>query len=167
MIKIKKLIVVSILTLLCVSFELASAQSVIQKQSLDIFPSPQEGYTQFVIDVPHSDKDNQKKIELFVGKWAETDKCNTHVLSGVLQEKDLQGWGYTFFEFETKGDIMSTMMGCPDSEKINKFVHSQGKVVRYNGKLPLVVYVPEGYEVQYKIWKAEDDIFKALEIKQK
>lgn len=155
------------ITLAGVCLGQANAQSVIQKQSLDIFPKPEEGYAQFVIDVPHSDKDSEKKIEIFVGKWAETDKCNTHVLSGVLQEKDLQGWGYTYFEFDTKGDIMSTMMGCPDSEKINKFVKSQGKIVRYNGKLPLVIYVPVGYEVQYKIWKAEEEVFKGLEVRQK
>jgi ecotin len=27
--------------------------------------------------------------------------------------------------------------------------------VRYNSKLPVVVYVPEGLEVRYRLWKAE------------
>lgn len=143
------------------------AQTVLQKQSLDIFPKPEEGYKQLVIEVPHSDKDDLKKIELFVGKYMETDKCNHHSLSGNFEEIDLQGWGYSYYKFNTNGDIASTKMGCPDSEMITQFVKSQGKFVRYNGKLPIVIYVPDGYDVQFRIWKAEDETYRAAEVRNK
>ena len=28
-------------------------------------------------------------------------------------------------------------------------------LIRYNSKLPIVVYAPEGVEVQYRVWKAD------------
>lgn len=142
----------------------ASAQT-IQKQNIDIFPKVEEGYEQFVIEVPHSDKDHEKKIELIIGKVIEVDNCNKHSLSGSLEEKNLEGWGYTYYTFESNGDVLSTMMACPDSEKVHKFIASKSELIRYNGKLPVVVYVPEGFEVRYKIWKAEDEEFKALKTK--
>ncbi|SRR5690625_3733191 len=155
----------TVIILFALGVNTLSAQSPIQKQSMDIFPEAEEGYTQFVIEVPHSDKDNEKKIELFVGKMMSVDNCNTHMLSGTFQENDLSGWGYTYFTFDSDGGVASTMMACPDDEKTERFVKSKSEMVRYNGKLPLVVYVPEGYEVQYKIWKAEDETFKGLEVK--
>jgi ecotin len=35
--------------------------------------------------------------------------------------------------------------------------------VRYNSRLPLVVYVPEGLEVRYRLWKAEPETRPAKE----
>lgn len=152
------------LILLFMNMYSASAQ-IIQKQNIDIFPKAEEGYEQFVIEVPHSDKDHEKKIELIVGKVMEVDNCNKHRLAGSFEEKDLEGWGYTYFTFESDGNVASTMMACPDTEKVEKFISSQSELIRYNGKLPVVVYVPEGFEVRYKIWKAEDEEFKALKTK--
>lgn len=33
---------------------------------------------------------------------------------------------------------------------------------RYNSKLPVVVYVPDGLEVSYRIWGADEKIGKAV-----
>jgi ecotin len=30
-------------------------------------------------------------------------------------------------------------------------------LVRYNSRLPLVIYVPEGVEVRYRVWRADPD----------
>ncbi|MGN0003917.1 MAG: ecotin [Sphingobacterium composti] len=139
------------------------AQQVITKQDLSIFPKPEAGYKKVVIEVPHSDKDNKKKIEFSVGKWMEVDGCNFFNLQGTLETKDLQGWGYNYYVFKTNGQVTSTMMGCPDAEKRNLFVTAQPEIVRYNGKLPIVIYVPEGYDVQFKIYKAEEDTYWAAE----
>lgn len=35
-------------------------------------------------------------------------------------------------------------------------------MLRYNSKLPIVVYTPENVEVKYRIWKAEDKIQDAV-----
>jgi ecotin len=30
-------------------------------------------------------------------------------------------------------------------------------LIRYNSRLPVVVYVPEGVEVRYRIWRADPE----------
>lgn len=143
------------------------AQQMITKQNLSIFPKPEAGYKKVVIEVPHSDKDAQKRIEFSVGKWMEVDGCNFFNLQGELEKKDLQGWGYNYYVFRTNGQVTSTMMGCPDAAKRNLFVSAQPEMVRYNGKLPIVIYVPDGYEVQFKIYKSEDETYFAAEERSK
>lgn len=52
---------------------------------------------------------------------------------------------------------MSTMMAAPEgSEKVKKFVSGTPLLIRYNSRLPIVVYAPEGYEIKYRIWTAGD-----------
>ena len=151
-----------LMALITLSFN-AMAQQVITKQDLSIFPKPEAGYKKVVIEVPHSDKDNQKKIEFSVGKWMEVDGCNYFNLHGTLETKDLQGWGYNYYVFKTNGQVTSTMIGCPDAAKRNIFVTAQPEMVRYNGKLPIVIYVPEEYQVQFKIYQAQDETYFASE----
>jgi ecotin len=47
----------------------------------------------------------------------------------------------------------------PGAEKVDRFVTLGGKpyLIRYNSKLPVVVYVPEGFEVRYRIWRADPE----------
>jgi ecotin len=40
-------------------------------------------------------------------------------------------------------------------------VRGEGFLLRYNSKLPVVVYVPNGFEVRYRIWRADESIGKA------
>ncbi len=44
----------------------------------------------------------------------------------------------------------------PGAPKVERFVALGGEpyLIRYNSRLPVVVYVPEGVEVRYRIWKA-------------
>lgn len=136
-------------------------------QDISIFPKPQAGVTQWVINVPHSENDDQKKVEIYVGKTQEVDKCNNHILTGSFETKPLEGWGYEYLVFTTNGNIMATQMGCMDNTKAAKFIMAQPQVMRYNGRLPIIVYAPEGYEVKYKIYKAEPEFYKAGEVRQK
>ena len=56
------------------------------------------------------------------------------------------------------------MMACPPGqEKTEAFVlvGGEGLLVRYNGKLPVVTYVPEGFEVRYRIWAAGEAVGRA------
>ena len=162
-----KLKVLSILVAFITLSVQAMAQQVITKQDLSIFPKPEAGYKKVVIEVPYSSKDDQKKIEFSVGKWMEVDGCNYFNLQGTLESKDLQGWGYNYYVFTTNGQVTSTMIGCPDAAKRHLFVTARPEMVRYNGKLPIVVYVPEEYDVQFKIYKAEEETYWAAEEKSK
>ncbi len=40
-------------------------------------------------------------------------------------------------------------------------VRGEGFLLRYNSKLPVVVYVPEGFEVRYRIWQAGEKVIRA------
>lgn len=135
--------------------------SMAQTSQVDLSPfgPAKKGYVQYVIDLPHSTtgQDYNKKVEFYVGKMAEVDVCNSHFLGGALAAKELKGWGYTYYEFETDGMIMGTMKGCLDNRKELKFVAARSMTIDYNGRMPIVIYVPEGYEVRYKIYTAAAD----------
>ncbi|MGG5508063.1 MULTISPECIES: ecotin [unclassified Myroides] len=139
--------------------------SMAQKVDVSIFPKPEKGYKQMVIEVPHSKLDDNKKIEFTIGKMMEVDGCNSFGLMGKLEKKDLQGWGYDYYVFQSKGDVFSTQMACPDAPKRNLFVSSQPETTRYNGRMPIVIYVPEEFEVKFKIYTAGQDEYEAQEVR--
>lgn len=145
----------------------AIAQQTVYKTDVSIFPSPKEGYKQVVIDVPHSAQDANKKLELLVGKWMETDGCNHYGLTGTLEKQELQGWGYDYYNFETDGGVFSTKKGCLNAKKKNEFVYGPSKIVAYNGRLPIVVYIPEDHEVKFKIYVSDGDLYQASEVRSK
>ncbi|WP_244614359.1 ecotin family protein [Elizabethkingia argenteiflava] len=142
------------------------AQS-IYKVGLEAFPPPQKGQKQMVIEVPHSANDINKKIEIFVGKTMQTDGCNKTFLSGEFKNTPLEGWGYTYLTFTTKGDIGSTRKACRDAHPKMEFVTSSGYLTDYNGRMPIVLYIPEGYDAKYKIYQADPDFYSATEILEK
>ena len=53
----------------------------------------------------------------------------------------------------------STMMACPEEEKQTTFVavNLEDSSLRYNSKLPIVIYVPEGFVVRFRIWSAHGE----------
>jgi len=77
------------------------------------------------------------------------------------QKKTIKGWGYSYYEFTTKGHSISTRMGCPDTTLIEKFISSQSELSSYNSKLPTVIYCPKGLEVKYAIWSKGETPSKA------
>lgn len=118
-------------------------------------PAPKKGYKRMVISVPakkDAAEERNYKIEIIPGKQMKVD-CNEHGLIGELTEKDLEGWGYTYYEFTGSGDVFSTKMGCPDNTLHDEFVSGKTQIVAYNSNMPLVVYIPESLQVRYKIWE--------------
>ena len=140
------------------------AQSIVTKVDVSVFPEAEKGYKKMVIEVPHSNNDNNKKIEFTVGTWVEVDECNLHNLQGNFANKELTGWGYNYFVFSSNGDIMSTRKACPDNKMIRKFVTAPSQTVDYNGRMPIVVYVPEKYDVQFRIFTSDGDNYRAQEV---
>jgi ecotin len=56
------------------------------------------------------------------------------------------------------------MVVDPSAPKVQRFIAMGGEpyIIRYNSRLPVVVYAPEGVEVRYRIWSAEPET-KAME----
>jgi ecotin len=48
----------------------------------------------------------------------------------------------------------------PNAPKVDRFITFGGEpyFIRYNSRLPIVVYVPEGAEVRYRIWEAGAEV---------
>lgn len=125
-------------------------------KQLEPFPVAAEGMVRHVIQLDKKSDESMYKVEIVPGKMMNVD-CNNHRLMGTLEEKDLQGWGYTYYEFSSKGQTASTMMACPGVANKDKFITGQTMIIRYNSKLPVVIYAPKGFDVKYRIWKAGKD----------
>lgn len=149
-----------IMTLLAVSFSAFGAEH----PELKAFPPAKDGMERFVITLPHKERGEEDafKVELIVGKEMLTDGVNQIRLGNTIEPHPLKGWGYTYYEVAESSVAISTMMAPPEGTPMVKtFVTAAPLQVRYNSRLPIVVYVPKGYEVRYRIWKASDTIKKA------
>jgi len=118
------------------------------------YPQAEAGKIRHVIVVPYMVNENDLKVEIIVGKTMMTDGVNRMIMGGSFEEKTLEGWGYPLYVAEP-GPVASTLMApMPGQEQVERFVSMPGKLIRYNSKLPVVIYTPEGTEVRYRIWSA-------------
>jgi ecotin len=55
------------------------------------------------------------------------------------------------------------MMACPGEDKRTAFVavNLEDPMLRYNSKLPIVVYAPDGFSVRYRTWSVDADAIEA------
>lgn len=119
------------------------------------FPEAAADETRYVIELPALPHENQVKVQLIAGKTIEVD-CNNHRFGGSISEENLEGWGYNFYKVSELTGPMSTLMGCPDSDKKAAFVSMQDSpLIRYNSNLPIVIYAPKDVDVRYRIWQAD------------
>lgn len=128
------------------------------------YPYAKSGYSRSVIYLPALKDENNARIELVVGKEMLVD-CNIHRLVGMIKQRELEGWGYSYYEVirpEING--ISTMMACPENSNSIEFVtmnHDLG-VLRYNSKLPIVIYAPVDLQVKYRVWTLSEDVIPAV-----
>lgn len=124
---------------------------------MDAFPAADEGMTRHVLRLPARNDENSAKVEIIVGKTVMTDGVNRHFFGGRLESRTVEGWGYSYHILPALGPMAGTRMapppGAPEKET---FVTLGGEpqLVRYNSRMPLVVYVPDGCEVRYRLWTA-------------
>ncbi|MBT1445470.1 serine protease inhibitor ecotin [Shewanella sp. JM162201] len=125
------------------------------QEASKMFPAPTAGMVQHILTLPALDNEENYMIEVQVGQTKMVD-CNKHGLRGELKAVNLEGWGYTYYEVSEIAEGHSTMMACFDKAKQEAFVTIGGDhKLRYNSKLPLVFYIPEGAELKYRVWRAE------------
>jgi len=143
------------------SLTLAAATPALAASLKDVAPYPdaEKGFSRQVIHLPAQADESAFKLEILAGKTLQVD-CNRQRLAGNLEEHTLQGWGYSYYRLEKVGGPASTLMACPDGNKTDAFVPvvGEGFMLRYNSKLPVVLYVPQGVQVRYRVWSASNDV---------
>ncbi len=133
--------------------------------NLKAFPAPEKGVKRHVVHLKEQPNEDEFRVELLIGKMVETDEVNRYFFGGALEEVTIEGWGFSKFVVTELGPMAGTLIGVdPNAPKVKRFITLGGepKLLRYNSKLPLVVYVPEGVEVRIRMWRAEPD-FKSVE----
>lgn len=131
----------------------------------DLKPYPEQidGLTRWVFELPAGTDETARQVEIIVGKMLEVD-CNRASFRGDLEQRTAEGWGYPYFVLEQAAGPVATLMACPPGEaKTEAFVPviGDGYQQRYNSKLPVVVYVPAGFSVRYRVWSAGEEIEQA------
>jgi ecotin len=145
------------LTLLFVLLLFPSFINAAEHKYLKAFPAASDGMTRFVLELPNKERDEEGAflVELTVGKTMETDGVNKYFISGAISPQPLKGWGFTYYEVKKLGPVGSTRIGVPPgTPKVTKFVSGPKKMIPYNSRVPVVIYVQEGAEVQCRIFKA-------------
>jgi ecotin len=121
------------------------------------YPTAPEGMERKVVLLPHVERgaDDGLQVEIVVGRVIETDGINTYSFGGTIHERTIDGWGFSYYDVE--GDLKqaaSTLIGGP-SNPAPRFVAGPRTFVGYNSRVPLVVMVPEGCELRWRLWKAD------------
>ena len=126
--------------------------------NMKAFPPAEQGMLRYVLQLPEQKDESLFKLELIVGKSVQVDKENRYFFGGSIVAQTIPGWGYTRYTVSELGPIGGTLMAVdPSSPKVDRFIKLFGEpyLIRYNSRIPVVVYVPEGAEVRYRIWRAE------------
>jgi ecotin len=138
------------------------------------YPEPTAGEQRWVIqpnpllkpslDTAISANPSDWRVQLLVGKELQLD-CNLHRFTGRLRSEPVPGFGYTIYRAEQIGSMLSTRKACPGNTLTKQFIPLGGQpfVLPFNASVPIVVYVPQGFEVRYRLWKAEKNIQPALQ----
>jgi len=159
----KSLLAITASTALLIFGSIAAAAD---HAELKAFPKAEDGEVRHVIVLDHKERGEEDAfmVELLPGKVMMTDGVNRVHLGAKIEPKPLKGWGYTFYKVTESGGVASTLIGVPPgTPKVEKFVAAQPIKIRYNSRLPIVIYAPKGIEIRYRIWKSDEKFSTAEE----
>jgi ecotin len=139
---------------------LSLLSAVLSAQAADnmkAFPPAGTGMVRHVLQLPEQDDEYAFKVELIVGQTVKVDEGNRYFFSGKIEEDTIEGWGFPRYTVSKLGPMAGTLMAVdPNAPKVDRFISLGGEpyLIRYNSRLQVVVYAPEGVEVRYRIWSA-------------
>lgn len=128
------------------------------------YPRPPAGRERHVVLLPHKTREEEGdfKVEVVVGRTIETDGVNRYRFGGTLEERDIPGWGFSYYDAVGTLDApLSTRIAAGDGPRERRFVPGPGLLVPYNSRLPLVVMTPAGCEVRWRVWRADGELVPA------
>jgi ecotin len=136
---------------------LCALQPVRAADNLQAFPPAEEGRIRYVLQLPQQADESAFQVELLAGKTVPVDEGNRYFFGGRIAEETIAGWGFPRYVVSPLGPMAGTRMAVdPSAPKVNRFITLGGEpfLIRYNSRLPVVVYAPAGVEIRYRIWSA-------------
>jgi len=136
------------------------------KIDLTMYPKLENMSKKAIILEPR-ENESALKIEIYAVKESEVDACNRHRLVGDFEKKNLEGWGYTYYVFNSNGMILSSKMACIDDKKAVKSIESShNAMMDYSSRWPIVIYCPMGMIIKYRIWNLDGKAFDSQNIEE-
>ena len=126
--------------------------------NMKAFPPAEKGMVRCVLLLPKRADEAAFKVQLIVGKTVKVDR-NRYFFGGQIKRENIKGWGFSRYVVSKLGPMAGTLMAAdPNAPKTDRFIALGGEpyLIRYNSRLQVVVYVPEGVEVRYRVWSAGD-----------
>jgi len=137
---------------------LVAATSTSAAANLEAFPAAEADMVRHVIELPQLPDESLVKVELMVGKTVNLDAENQYFFAGKLETESIPGWGFARYILPALGPMAGTRMAVdPGAPQVERFITLGGEapLIRYNSRLPIVVYLPTDVEVRYRLWRAE------------
>lgn len=124
---------------------------------LQAFQAAPPGLVRHVIRLPEQPEPDNLRVEIIAGRSIEAD-CNVRQFAADISEETVPGWGYPYYRISPLSGPLSTRMACPPGEAAQRrFVPAllgPAAMLRYNPRLPLVIYTAPDVELKYRIWRA-------------
>ena len=139
-------------------FILLASPLALAADNMKAFPPAEKGMIRYVLQLDEKEDETLFRVELIVGKTVLLDEANQYFFGGAIEKEQISGWGFTKYKVTDIGPMGGTLMAVdPDAKKMQRFITLGGDpyLIRYNSRLPIVVYVPEGVEVHYRIWSTD------------
>jgi ecotin len=136
---------------------LFSVSAAFGANTMKAFPPAEDGMVRYVLQLPQHEDESAFKVELIVGQTVQIDAQNRYFFSGRIEAESIAGWGYSRYIVRKIGPMGGTLMAVdPDAPKVMRFITLGGEpyLVGYNSRLPIVIYLPKGTEVRYRLWSA-------------
>ncbi len=124
--------------------------------NLNAFPAADAGMVRYVLQLPEQQDEADFRVELVAGQTVEVDPANRYFFAGTIANETIPGWGFVRYMISSLGPMAGTLMAInPGTAKVRRFIALGGEtyLIRYNSRVPIVVYAPEGVEVRYRIWR--------------
>ena len=97
---------------------------------------------------------------MIIGKTVQIDETNQCFFGGKILKETITGWGFPRYIVKDLDPMAGTLMAVDsNAPKVERFIRLGGEpyLIRYNSRLPIVIYVPEGVEVRCRIWSSDSE----------
>ncbi len=139
-------------------FLVLASHMTLAADNMKAFPPAEQGMVRYVLQLDEKEDESLFRVELIVGKTLLLDDVNNYFFGGKIEHMVITGWGFPKYVVTEIGPMGGTLMAVdPNAKKTPRFITLGGDpyLIRYNSRLPIVVYVPEGVEVHYRLWSTD------------